>query len=828
MMRRSPVIRLLAIALAGTLAALHLAGCDGEDYPDPPTAGTSTETVTGKSVGFLYLADGSPARGAKVSAYPVGRLPVRDSVGSAVYLATTDDQGRYVLNPTWVGEYNILGEKDGLASYQDSVYLSKTGRTLASDTLRSRGLLSGYVSLEPGDPLQSVTVQVFGTYAFANVDSAGRFTLPYLPTGRYRAAVSTTLQDYTTQYVELEVRTGEHTHPDTLGPIFIGIPLVQGLAARFDTLAQVVFLSWSPSDYTNLKDYLIYRGPKGTVQAYALLGATSDTSFQDSLGKSAPQAPSTSSSPEWEYRVAIRDQFGFTGRTFGGAEIEAPPASAAGTQVTVRTLGLRGGAASIGDTVRLVAEWKGSSRDLTLLRWFRPGSPAPIRSVAGVARAGEDTLVFVCPAEASTQGFRVEVADDGGAEWAASTTFDVRLDPPTIRMAPWFTARVGDSVGLHADVADGIGRVVGVEWDIGGTGQWVASLANDTVIELPSDPKKSYLCIARVTDDDGLTALDTTVFQVSPWKKGRPIPQWKIDACAAGFGGKAYLFGGRVLSGSQSEMTGKAHAYDPVADAWEELPALDQPRFGCQAGSTDSTLLVFGGTARSGFSEAATAMVRQYHPATRTWSNRADMPRPRTDFLLAHADGKFYLFGGTDGTSRLLDTMDVYDPALDRWESLPAFPGDWQNHSPFPWDTQENPVSAAGLGSGAYIVHAYAGSTVSINSYDVSSQNKTFRGYVKLAENQSGSGLQAPKAVSANGRLYLAGGQMSPYSGGYLYMDRVHVLHPGTGAWEEWYSLPEGRNIDSFVSTGKRIFALGGWGVNGKSLETIEWAEIGE
>jgi hypothetical protein len=990
-------------------------GCNKGDV-----AGTSTETVTGKSTGLIFLADGKPAAGARVRVYPVDHRPMEGSGAPPAFQTHTDKTGRYYLDSVSSDKYNILSDLDGFSAVQDSVQLSLTPVTLESDTLRKPGTICGYVSLQPGDLPATAVVQLLGTFAFANVDSRGFFELPAMAPGRYRAAVSTTLPDYTVLHVGLIVPVGgKDTLGDTLRPQFTGIPRVAGLNATIDTLNQVVRLSWPAVRFPNQDRYLIYRDSSGIlVRSTVHIAATADTVFIDSFPVNAG-SDSTFSVRSFEYRVVASDFSQKPGKIVEIKRVELPSRAFASTLIRMKVLNPSSGSIFTGDSLAIAADYASSTRELSKISWFVDGPGISLRQGTPPRKSGADTLKLTAPASPTEMLIRVEVTDNAGMKWgkdlrldilgrtrlavdtlkqqvriswpavhaggfrqyliyrepkgtsfgsavpiarsadtaytdnlletdletnenstlirefeyriaylddagrishpiatasaslpaavfvktfatlkasgtdrgeasfndsieyvldfrnrtrgienltwhlnapngairsdspkarqgqnhfriaapASAGSFEVAAtltdeaggiwtfkeqlrvvsDPPKVDLGKYRFAIVGEQMSLYSGSSERFGKIVKWEWDIGAKGSFVTGSGNDTSFMAPSTPDTNFLCVVRATDDDGETGLDTVRIGVLPWKRGRTVPQWKIDDCAAGYGGKAFLFGGKVLNGSQSTMTAKAHAYDPDNDTWEELPQMDLARSECRAGSTDSAILVFGGKGPVGFSEGVTDAVSQYNPLTRAWTRKTSMPHPRAGFHIVHTGGKFYLFGGTRTQGPLLDTMDVYDPALDQWQSLPAFPGYWSGHY----------ASATGIGSQAYILSNIASMSYFFEGYDVSDFSRKSYPEITITDT-SGTGQDpAPQLVPVGGRVFVVGGQMAPYTGGILYPKRVPVFNPSSGKWSDWFPLPEGRNPDCVVSSQGRIFVIGGWGNNGKSREIIEWAEVG-
>jgi hypothetical protein len=187
-------------------------------------------------VGVLYLADGSPAVQARVRVFPVDHVPdtaALPNLAPAIFSTRTDAQGRYQVDSLPEGEYNIVGEYEGVSSYQDSVLIRASTDSIPADTLDKPASLSGIVELQPQDDPRTVVVQVMGTNSYANIGADGRFTLDDLARGRYTIRLVTTAEEYTPLLTTFRLAAGEKAaFADTLGLIYTGIPIVRGADRR--------------------------------------------------------------------------------------------------------------------------------------------------------------------------------------------------------------------------------------------------------------------------------------------------------------------------------------------------------------------------------------------------------------------------------------------------------------------------------------------------------------------------------------------------------------------------------------------------------------------
>lgn len=132
-----------------------------------------------------------------------------------------------------------------------------------------------------------------------------------------------------------------------------------------------------------------------------------------------------------------------------------------------------------------------------------------------------DTLAIAPDTAAAKWLCVVEVEDDDGNTARDTTTFVVLSDPPTVTVVyPNLVKTIKDQVVLDAYASDVYGRVVKYEWSCGtagvaGKGNWVVSAGTPRyTYTLPSAADPNFLCVIRVTDDDGQTAMDTTAIDV--------------------------------------------------------------------------------------------------------------------------------------------------------------------------------------------------------------------------------------------------------------------------------------------------------------------------
>jgi hypothetical protein len=262
-------------------------------------AGNSTQTVNPTVAAMLYNPGGSPAANASVHFYKSGSDPRSASSDST----ETDSHGNYTANLD-TGVYNILGNSDSGRAYQDSIRVTRGNPVKPpADTLRAPGAIKGLVRLQPSDDARTVFILFLGMGIWAvPEDSIGNFFVQNMAQGIYRVRILTTLDSYVPKDTTLSVTAGII---DTLsGPIvlqYIGIPVPSGLTINYDTLKQIVNLSWNkPTIGRNLKGYNVYRMnvDSNTTLATINLHLVTDTTYSDSTGVQ---------DQTYEYRIAAVD-----------------------------------------------------------------------------------------------------------------------------------------------------------------------------------------------------------------------------------------------------------------------------------------------------------------------------------------------------------------------------------------------------------------------------------------------------------------------------------------------------------------------------------------
>lgn len=246
-----------------------LIGCD-DTRTSIGGSGDETSTVA------FYRPDGKPAAGARVMIYgsaDTGASP-RDQV-------IADSRGSVDLPVLDKGFYNLVVREDGTAIFQDSLFSNGERILAASDTLRATGVLVGRLRVQPQHSPRIAWVHLLGAGKYLNVDDSGFFRMEGVPQGRFTMAALTRLSHYTPTFKEVRAVSDSVVDVGTIELVYTGLPVVQNLEARFDTLAGRVFLRW---DSLSLRAKWHYR----VLRDEQVVGETSGPRWVDTVSDELP------------------------------------------------------------------------------------------------------------------------------------------------------------------------------------------------------------------------------------------------------------------------------------------------------------------------------------------------------------------------------------------------------------------------------------------------------------------------------------------------------------------------------------------------------------
>jgi len=260
-------------------------------------AGTGSETENAQIAGLLVHEDGKPAVNVNVSVRPADTLAditgfdlLQKVAAADIFTTTTNDTGAYTidsgaLNP---GIYVIEGDDgEGNLVLIDSVVVldAESQITVPEDTLKPAGALKGIIVLSEGGDPKGVLALVFGIDRIIRVNNDGSFKFEGLAEAEYDLRFIPTIaagQYGILDTLRVGVVSADTTDLDTLELPFEGIPTVKNLNLEYDTLLQVVTLTWDATDPNLVKGYNVYRKHSDSDFVKINTSLIADTTFSDS------------------------------------------------------------------------------------------------------------------------------------------------------------------------------------------------------------------------------------------------------------------------------------------------------------------------------------------------------------------------------------------------------------------------------------------------------------------------------------------------------------------------------------------------------------------
>ncbi|MBN1760937.1 MAG: hypothetical protein JW863_21600 [Chitinispirillaceae bacterium] len=286
---------------------------------DRNIAGSATET--GNVVGRVVSQEsGSAVPGAKISFFQK-----RASVASPDETVIpekelfSDDEGEFSLELT-EGNYTLFASDGSEYSFIDNVVPVADETVDLEVVLKNPGGICGYIdnSLELRGT-GSVVVHLIGTAIYNNVATDGAFSIDNIPAGTYTlASYSTFQEEFSPDYRQVTVYPDSVTDLGHYSLIYNGIPIPRNVTAGYDTVNEVVRLSWDPiTPYDDFQEYEVLRGERGLAEhKLAQIAYTEDTFYIDSISFVSDEKM------EYEYCVRVNNKLGEKGAYYGIYPVE--------------------------------------------------------------------------------------------------------------------------------------------------------------------------------------------------------------------------------------------------------------------------------------------------------------------------------------------------------------------------------------------------------------------------------------------------------------------------------------------------------------------------
>ncbi|MCJ7794027.1 hypothetical protein MUP42_03745 [Candidatus Bathyarchaeota archaeon] len=241
------------------------------------------------------------------------------------------------------------------------------------------------------------------------------------------------------------------------------------------------------------------------------------------------------------------------------------------------------------------------------------------------------------------------------------------------------------------------------------------------------------------------------------------------------------------------------------ANSWTEKASMHVARSDLGVAVVEDKIYAIGGDARKGtwpYSGSLVGTNEEYNPATDTWTMKASMPTPRSEFAIVAYQNKIYCMGGitaiNDNGKTITDIIEVYDPATDMWTNKTSMPT-------ARWGLQANVVNGKIYLIGGYIAEnvSYSDAITTLNEvYDPTTDSWTSAAPMPIA------GHDFETAVLDNKIHFIDGYSMESRTPLHLIYD------PKTDTWGEGAPSPSSAGYGAAAATtgvnaAKRIYVFG-------------------
>ena len=266
------------------------------------------------------------------------------------------------------------------------------------------------------------------------------------------------------------------------------------------------------------------------------------------------------------------------------------------------------------------------------------------------------------------------------------------------------------------------------------------------------------------------------------------------------------------------------------------MAATAQKKYAFDGVDTLGDKIIFaGGRVRPAF--APTSYVETFDPKANQWSQVASMSVARQGVGSATLDGKFYVFGGSDGTNSL-ESVEIYDSETNQWTDGPEMPETLDDSFALAVNGEILLIGGSNTGGAGYSDKILAFSPVSgvwrelpsMENARAYSRSVLFNNELWVIGGMNDSGALssvdifdldsltwsvgpsltipkiAPIAWVSGGRIYIGGGTTGPN----IFSNTIERFNPAIQTWESFGNIPEYVTSKGFAILDDRIFTAGG------------------
>lgn len=283
------------------------------------------------------------------------------------------------------------------------------------------------------------------------------------------------------------------------------------------------------------------------------------------------------------------------------------------------------------------------------------------------------------------------------------------------------------------------------------------------------------------------------------WTRKTDMPTARRELSTSVVDGMIYAIGGTTANnvtewGADFLEVATMEAYDSKTDNWTEKADMPTPRSGLSTSVIDGKIFAIGGMKKENIYKALST-VEMYDPASDTWTKKADMPTPRYSLATSVVDGKIYAIGGFDRASTGLAAVEVYDPVTNSWT------------------VKANMPSKRGMLSSCVVdglIYAIGGAPdLSWASPEVEAYDPEADSWTRKAD-LPGIRISMP-SNAINGMIYIFGGIVwQKDDGSWISTSEVTVYDPATDTWTKKTDMSAPRYGFSTSAYAGSIYIIGG------------------
>jgi DNA-binding CsgD family transcriptional regulator len=145
------------------------------------------------------------------------------------------------------------------------------------------------------------------------------------------------------------------------------------------------------------------------------------------------------------------------------------------------------------------------------------------------------------------------------------------------------------------------------------------------------------------------------------WRALAPMPEPRVGMAAVAYADDIFTIAGKGPEGASGEV----FRYSQAENAWQSLTPKPTPVYGVQGALIGEKIYVPGGLTTGGL---LVNTLEIYDPRQDSWETGAPLPVFVANYALADFEGLLYLFGGTDG-EQPMDIVWIYDPTENKWSA---------------------------------------------------------------------------------------------------------------------------------------------------------------